>query len=654
MSEETKMTAPAEQFEETPKQEEISVETTNETIVTPEPDKSIEKDEAPQEIADKQDDTPSEESIADDSPVSDTPVLTDLDLQELSSKSLKEIIQIFQGIVERGDQQEMYKYSDGVKAAFYKALKREKISSGFLAPAENVTGDEESAEEAPVSENPFAEIERGFKSLYAQYKVSRSAYLQQMEHKKGENLVVKQAIIEELKSLLDNQEDINKTFSEFRNIQTKWRESGPVPQAKVKDIYDTYQHYVEMFYDYVKINNELRDLDFKKNLEAKTLLCEKAEKLIDEPNVVNAFAELQKLHEEWKEFGPVEREFRESIWERFKEATSSINKKHQSYFEGIKTDQKDNLAAKKEICEAAEAISVMEITDSNSWNKCSKDLENLQKKWKTIGFASKKDNQKVYDRFRAACDQFYNKKREYYSQFKDQMTLNMEKKISLCEQAEALKDSTDWKKTSEQLINLQKEWKETGPVSRKKSEQIWNRFRTACDYFFDNKEKNFGGIDPQYIENLKKKQELIQEIQSYNPSDNRDENSEALKQFVSRWNELGFVPFKEKDKIQDAFRAAIDAKFPGGSRGPRRQGGHQSGNRNQRNVDPVQAERERLIQKFHKKESEIATYENNIGFFASSKNADVLLKGVNKRIEEAKAELKEIEDKIKSIDNQID
>ena len=389
MSEETKMTAPAEQFEETPKQEEISVETTNETIVTPEPDKSLEKEEAPQEIADKQDDTTSDESIADDSPVSDTPVLTDLDLQELSSKSLKEIIQIFQGIVERGDQQEMYKYSDGVKAAFYKALKREKISSGFLAPAENVAGDEESTEEAPVSENPFAEIERGFKSLYAQYKVSRSAYLQQMEHKKGENLVVKQAIIEELKSLLDNQEDINKTFSEFRNIQTKWRESGPVPQAKVKDIYDTYQHYVEMFYDYVKINNELRDLDFKKNLEAKTLLCEKAEKLIDEPNVVNAFAELQKLHEEWKEFGPVEREFRESIWERFKEATSSINKKHQSYFEGIKTDQKDNLAAKKEICEAAEAISVMEITDSNSWNKCSKDLENLQKKWKTIGFAQR-------------------------------------------------------------------------------------------------------------------------------------------------------------------------------------------------------------------------------------------------------------------------
>ena len=255
---------------------------------------------------------------------------------------------------------------------------------------------------------------------------------------------------------------------------------------------------------------------------------------------------------------------------------------------------------------------------------------------------------------KTACDQFYNKKREYYSQFKDQMTLNMEKKISLCEQAEALKDSTDWKKTSEQLINLQKEWKETGPVSRKKSEQIWNRFRTACDYFFDNKEKNFGGIDPQYIENLKKKQELIQEIQSYNPSDNRDENSEALKQFFSRWNELGFVPFKEKDKIQEAFRAVIDAKFPGGQRGPRRQGGHQSGNRNQRNVDPVQAERERLIQKFHKKESEIATYENNIGFFASSKNADVLLKGVNKRIEEAKAELKEIEDKIKSIDNQID
>lgn len=643
MSEEKNMTAQDEQFEDTIKEEPI-VETTNESIINPLTPAEEVEEHADNEVKDVH--------------IDEIPVLEELNLQELASKSLKEIIQLFQNLIEKGDQQEMYKYADALKAAFYKALKREKIASGFLAPVENsVIENEEDieneSETSSVSENPFAELERGFKSLYSQYKTSRAAFLQEMEHKKGENLLVKQSIIEELKSLLDNQEDINKTFNEFRTIQTKWRESGPVPQTKVKDIYDTYQHYVEMFYDFVKINNELRDLDFKKNLEAKTDLCEKAEKLIDEPNVVNAFAQLQKLHEEWKEFGPVEREFRESIWERFKEATSKINKKHQAYFEEIKDEQKENLTAKRAICEEAEAIAAGEITDSNGWNKSSKDLENLQKKWKTIGFASKKDNQKIYDRFRAACDSFYNKKREYYSQFKDQMSQNMDKKISLCEQAEALKESTDWKKTSDLLIALQKEWKETGPVSRKKSEQIWNRFRSACDYFFDNKDKNFGGVDPQYVDNLMKKRSLIEEIKSFATSGDREADNNILKQFYSRWNEIGFVPFKEKDTIQNEFRAAVDDKFPGSSKG-RRVGGYQSSGRNQRNVDPLHAEREKLIQKFRKKESEIATYENNIGFFASSKNADVLLKGVNKKIEEAKAELKEIEDKIKSIDNQVE
>jgi hypothetical protein len=643
MSEEKNMTAQAEQFEDTIKEEPI-VETTNESIINPLTPAEEVEEHADNEVKDVH--------------IDEIPVLEELNLQELASKSLKEIIQLFQNLIEKGDQQEMYKYADALKAAFYKALKREKIASGFLAPVENsVIENEEDieneSETSSVSENPFAELERGFKSLYSQYKTSRAAFLQEMEHKKGENLLVKQSIIEELKSLLDNQEDINKTFNEFRSIQTKWRESGPVPQTKVKDIYDTYQHYVEMFYDFVKINNELRDLDFKKNLEAKTDLCEKAEKLIDEPNVVNAFAQLQKLHEEWKEFGPVEREFRESIWERFKEATSKINKKHQAYFEEIKDEQKENLTAKRAICEEAEAIAAGEITDSNGWNKSSKDLENLQKKWKTIGFASKKDNQKIYDRFRAACDSFYNKKREYYSQFKDQMSQNMDKKISLCEQAEALKESTDWKKTSDLLIALQKEWKETGPVSRKKSEQIWNRFRSACDYFFDNKDKNFGGVDPQYVDNLMKKRSLIEEIKSFATSGDREADNNILKQFYARWNEIGFVPFKEKDTIQNEFRAAVDDKFPGSSKG-RRVGSHQSSGRNQRNIDPLHAEREKLIQKFRKKESEIATYENNIGFFASSKNADVLLKGVNKKIEEAKAELKEIEDKIKSIDNQVE
>ncbi|MBR5610226.1 MAG: DUF349 domain-containing protein [Bacteroidales bacterium] len=618
MSEETKITAPEGQFEEVVEQNVPVLETTEEII---------ENNQIEEEVS----------------------LISEEILHDLANKSLKEIVTLFESLVEKGDQQEMYKYAEPIKAIFYKTLKKEKIAAGFVVPAEDVAAEaEEAAEvEEKVSENPFAEIERGFKEIFAKYKAIRAVHIQQVEKKKDENLEVKKQIIEELKALVETQEDIVTTFPKFRSLQTRWRESGPVPQAKVKDVYDSYQHYVEMFYDYVKINNELRDLDFKKNLEAKVALCEKAEKLVEEENVINAFATLQKLHEEWKEFGPVEKEHREAIWERFKVATSQVNKKHQAYFEKIKADQKVNLAAKTVLCEKAEEIAAREVAESNTWNEYSKELEGLQKEWKSIGFASKKDNQKIYDRFRAACDQFYNRKREYYSQFKDQMTRNMEQKIALCEQAEAMKESTDWKKTTEDLINLQKQWKEIGPVSRKKSDQIWNRFRSACDYFFDNKEKNYGGVDPQYVENLNKKLAIIEEIKAYEPED-RASDAEAMKEFMNRWNEIGFVPFKEKEKVQAMFKEALNSKFHGVSRSRR------GGGKPQKETNPLRTEREKLVQKFRKKESEIATYENNIGFFASSKNADALVKELSKKIEATKAELAELEEKIKEIDNQFE
>lgn len=618
MSEETKITAPEGQFEEVVEQNVPVLETTEEII---------ENNQIEEEVS----------------------LISEEILHDLANKSLKEIVTLFESLVEKGDQQEMYKYAEPIKAIFYKTLKKEKIAAGFVVPTEDVAAEaEEAAEvEEKVSENPFAEIERGFKEIFAKYKSLRSVHIQQVEKKKDENLEVKKQIIEELKALVETQEDIVTTFPKFRSLQTRWRESGPVPQAKVKDVYDSYQHYVEMFYDYVKINNELRDLDFKKNLEAKVALCEKAEKLVEEENVINAFATLQKLHEEWKEFGPVEKEHREAIWDRFKVATSQVNKKHQAYFEKIKADQKVNLAAKTVLCEKAEEIAAREVAESNTWNEYSKELEGLQKEWKSIGFASKKDNQKIYDRFRAACDQFYNRKREYYSQFKDQMTRNMEQKIALCEQAEAMKESTDWKKTTEDLVNLQKQWKEIGPVSRKKSDQIWNRFRSACDYFFDNKEKNYGGVDPQYVENLNKKLAIIEEIKAYEPED-RASDAEAMKEFMNRWNEIGFVPFKEKEKVQAMFKEALNSKFHGVSRSRR------GGGKPQKETNPLRSEREKLVLKFRKKESEIATYENNIGFFASSKNADALVKELSKKIEAAKAELAELEEKIKEIDNQFE
>lgn len=579
-------------------------------------------------------------------------VLNEEYIAELSTKPLKEIVQVFQEMIERGDQQEMYKYAEAIKASFYKALKREKIAIGFFVPSESITDDSES-EEVQISNNPFAELERGFKDLFAQYRTSRTRYIQELEKKKDDNLAVKLQIIEDLKALLNTQEDLNKTFPEFRTLQNRWRDSGPVPQAKVKELYDTYQHYVELFYDFVKINNELRDLDFKKNLEAKIELCEKAEALANEENVVNAFNKLQKLHEEWKEFGPVEKEHREVIWERFKAATAKINKFHQGHFEKIKDEQKDNFIAKTALCEKTEALSEKEYKDSSSWNSASKELEEIQKEWRTIGFASKKENQRVYDRFRAACDKFYNRKRDYYSQFKDQITINLEKKIALCEKAEALKESTEWKETTDILIALQKEWKEIGPVSRKKSDQIWNRFRAACDHFFDNKEKQFGGVDKQYVDNLNKKRAIIAEIKNYIHS-SREENIEALKEFNSRWREIGFVPFKEKDIIQEEFQSAVNAVFAdvkgalSGARGKERRPSRDS--YYSKETNSVRSERERLVQKFRKKESEISTYENNIGFFASSKNADALIKELNKKIEAAKAELQELEEKIKSLD----
>ena len=608
-------------------------------------------------------------------------VISEEELKKLASKSLKEIVEAFRNLVDNGDIMELNRQAEYIKATFYKVLKEEKIASGYhVLPgaadyvpsqeeeemqdalseeqmAETETVEEEEAVEAadaqaPVSVNPFIEIERAFKELYARYKGRRAVYFQNLEKEKQANLDKKQEVIEELKNLLETTEDLNRTFPEFRALQAKWREIGPVPQTSVKDIYETYQHYVEKFYDYVKINNELRDLDFKKNLEAKTVLCERAEALEKSPNVVEAFAQLQKLHEEWKEYGPVAKEFREEIWDRFRAATSRINKMHQAYFESLKVQQKENLIAKTALCEKAEGLADKDIKDSNGWNAVTKEFEEIQKEWRKIGFASKKDNQKIYDRFRAACDKFYNRKRDFYADFKEQMSSNMEKKIALCEQAEAVMDSTDWKKTSDYLISLQKQWKEVGPVSRKKSDQVWARFRAACDHFFDNKEKNFGGVDPQYVDNLKAKQAIIDEIGSYVPTGDMRADDRAARDFADRWNAVGFVPFKEKEKINDSYRAAMAEKFPdfrisGGGRGraPRQRGGRVE-------TSPARQERERLLQKFRKLESEIATYENNIGFFASSKKADSLVREFQKKIDAAKEELAALEEKIHKLDSQ--
>ncbi len=555
-----------------------------------------------------------------------------------SEKNLSELIQLFEELVQNEERMKMSKEAEAIKSAFYKRLQKEKADAGIVSaePVAEAEETEETPVEETVSENPFAEVERGFKDLYNKYKKERAEYNRQLEKEREENLAKKEAVIADLKALLEKQEDVNATFPEFREIQNRWRAIGPVPATSYRNINETYQLYVEQFYDMVKINRELRDLDFKKNFEAKEQFCELAEKLAENPNVVEAFRELQKLHEQWKEFGPVAKEYREQIWDRFKAATAVINKKYQSFFEGIKEQQAENLAKKAVLCEKVEEIAEREVANSNEWNAFSKEIEDIQKEWKTIGFASKKENQKIYDRFRAACDKFYGRKRDFYNEYKDGMNANLEKKVALCEAAEALKSSTEWKKATDQFINLQKQWKEIGAVPRKKSEQLWKRFRAACDEFFAERDKN-AKPENDFYGNLKAKQRLIEEIKAYELKGD-DSDAAAMQDFQKRWQEIGFVPFKEKDNVAQAYKEALNGKFPNAGRG---------GNRRGRGGKPALSEKDRLIQKYNSLEQDIVTYENNIGFFSMSKNSEPLVKQMQERIEQAKAELNSLADQIR-------
>ena len=559
-----------------------------------------------------------------------------------SEKTLAELIKLFEELVKNEDRMKLSKDAEAIKSSFYKRLQKEKAEAGLAVEqiAEPDAETEEQEVEAPVEEtnNPFVEIERGFKQLYISYKKERAEYNRQLEKEREQNLAQKEAIVADLKALLEKQEDVNATFPEFREIQNRWRAVGPVPAQSYRNLNETYQLYVEQFYDMVKINRELRDLDFKKNLEAKEEFCQLAEKLAESENVIEAFRELQKLHEQWKEFGPVAKEYREQIWDRFKAATATVNKRYQAHFEGIKEQHAENLAKKTALCEKVEEIAQREVADSNQWNAFSKEIEDIQKEWKTIGFASKKENQKVYDRFRAACDKFFGRKREFYTEYKDSINSNLDKKVAICEQAEALKTSKDWKKTAEQLIELQQQWKEIGAVPRKKSEQLWKRFRAACDEFFAERDKN-AKPENDFYGNLRAKQALIEEIKAYELKGDASD-AEALKSFQARWNEIGFVPFKEKDNVAQAYKAAVAAKFPRKSNAPRKNG---------RPARQQLSEKDRLIQKYHALEQDIVTYENNIGFFAMSKNAEPLIKQMQDRIDAAKAELSALAQQIKAL-----
>ena len=537
---------------------------------------------------------------------------------------IPELVAAFEQLAKSEDRMQRAKEADAIKSAFYKKLIKAKSEAGI---------DPESAEE-----NPFTGIEEAFKAYYNAFKKEKAEYNKAQEAERERNLALKQAVIEDLKQLLEKQEDVKVTFPEFRSIQDRWKAVGPVPVQNFRNLNETYQLYVEQFYDMVNINRELRDLDFKKNLEAKTAFCEEAEALAQRSDVVEAFRELQKLHEQWKDYGPVEKQYRESIWERFKAATAVINRNYQAHFEGLKEQQEANLVAKTALCEKAEAIAAAEMANANEWNAATKALEEIQKEWRGIGFASKKDNQKIYDRFRAACDDFFARKKEFYAGFKESINENLARKLAICEQAEALKDSTDWKATADTLIDLQKQWKEIGAVPRQKSDALWKRFRAACDSFFEARDKQPKDAN-DYYGNLKAKQRLIAEINAYELSGDAEADAEAGSKFSESWQAIGFVPFKEKDKVAQAYREAM-AKFNAGRGASRRQ----------RPERAPMTEKERLVKKYNQLEQDIVTYENNLGFFARSKNAEPLIRQMEERIAKAKEELRSLEAEIRSME----
>ncbi|MBO5671762.1 MAG: DUF349 domain-containing protein [Alistipes sp.] len=547
----------------------------------------------------------------------------------LSAKIDAEPVQILRPVVE------------AIKIAFYKQhrAKIEAERKAFL----------EAGGEAEAFTPSADEHEARFKELFAVYRDKRDKHIAALEAGKEENLRKKLEIIEELKELINSDETLNTTFARFRELQQLWKDTGLVPQQNVKDLWETYNLHVENFYNFIKINKELRDLDLKKNYEAKIALCEQAEALVLDQQVIESFHKLQKLHDEWRETGPVALEHKEALWERFKEASSRINKRHQEHFESLKQEQTKNLALKSELCEKIEALASRPILSRKDWNRASEELLEIQKVWKTIGYAPKKENNRIYERFRNACDKFFELKRNYYAELKNEMEHSLALKNELCEQAEALATSEDWKHATDELIALQAKWKQTGPVARRYSDVVWKRFRAACDKFFERKAAHFSSVDSEHEQNLKAKQALLEEMRA---ADIKAGGFEAIKAFQRRWSQIGFVPIKHKDSLQKEYKAIVDAMFNTLRSSERDRSMNRFKERvsNMKGGNQLRSEREKLYNKVKQMEQDIALLENNIGFFSKSKNAESLIADVREKIERTKRDMAELIEKVRLID----
>ena len=528
---------------------------------------------------------------------------------------------------------------ESLKQSFYKlqrAAQEEQVAA-FVAGGGT-------AEEFKPQVDP---LEEQFRKLMNIIKEKKAAAQEALEIVQKENYKKKLALLDQFKALIEKANTEGASYNEFKTLLQEWKDIKEVPADKANELWKAYQQYAEQFYDIQKLNNEFREYDFKKNMEAKIAICEEAEKLADEPDIVAAFRKLQKLHQDYRETGPVSKESREEIWNRFKTASTVINKRHQQHFEQLKEKEKENLDQKTVICELLEGIEYDKLTTFQHWNDKTQEVLALQKKWKDIGFAPAKHNQKIFERFRAACDLFFSRKGEFFKQAKTDMTANLERKTALCEQAEALKDSTDWKETGDKMAELQKQWREIGPVQKKYTNSIWKRFIGACDYFYEQRDKNTSSKKREENANLTAKKEILAKLKEFDADNLTDDDIQAIQQLVDEWNGIGFVPFKVKDKIAAQFKAAMEpfASVVSTRRGrPAQRGGaaRESG-----------SPRERLIRQYEQKKSEIQTYENNLGFMnASSKAGNGFVDAIKEKIETLKQEADDLLAQIRALDSE--
>ena len=567
------------------------------------------------------------------------------DNNELDGLNKLQLVVMLEELVQEADVQKIKDQVAAIRLHFNKLNKEDMDNelSQFL----------QSGGEADSFQHVEDPIEQRFNAAFGIFKSNRAKQNEDLEKQKVENLAKKQAILDELKDIIASDDTLKKTYDDFRALQDRWKEIGPVPAAENSNLWNNYHFLVEKFFDKVRIGRELRDLDMKKNLDAKIELCEKAEELLDEKAITKAFKALQKLHEEWKEVGPVPQDKKDEIWERFKAATDKINQIRREHYAKIEEEQAGNLEAKKALCEKAEELIAEEYSSVNAWQKKSDELSEIFGVWKTVGPAAKKENEEIWQRFRGAMDQFFAMKKAFFAGLKDRQTENLERKTQLCIEAEALMESTEWKNATEQMKKLQEEWKTIGPVPKRHTDKIWKRFRAACDTFFTRKNEHFSGRRTEEEANLAAKKALLEEIKAFQVGPNRNENMEAIKAFQKRWIEIGYVPMKHKDAINKEYRELIDGFFD-----TMRKNQNEASTNDFREMmetwkddpnagDRVRREGNKLQTRIQKLRDEIAAMENNIGFFSNSKNSELMRAEYEKKINKAKEDLKVLEEKLK-------